>query len=75
MMNKLIILLAVLSLNGCAVYTVGSAAALATTGKSLVDHTSSLLTLNDCDAVRMIARQMHYCEVRDPSVTYNRNGI
>jgi hypothetical protein len=75
-MNKLIILTALgLSQTGCAVYTVTSGVAYLTTSKSATDHATSKLTTGDCDAVRMITRLTYYCEVNDPSVIYNRNGL
>lgn len=74
-MNKLIILTAMcLSQTGCAVYTVTSGVAYLTTSKSVPDHATSKLTTSDCDAVRMVSRLTYYCEVNDPSKTYNRNG-
>ena len=75
MMTKWIIILSTL-LTGCATtYTVTSTAAYVLTGKSVPDHATSKLTTSDCDAVRMITRLTYYCEVNDPSVTYNRNGL
>ena len=75
-MTRLVILLtATLSLNGCAVYTVTSAASLVTTSKSLTDHATSMLAQADCNAVRMVSHASYYCEVNDPSKTYNRNGF
>ena len=75
MMTKWIIILSTL-LSGCATtYTVTSTAALIATGKSLTDHATSKLTLGDCNAVRMVTRLTYYCEVNDPSKTYNRNGL
>ena len=75
MMTKWIAILSATLLTGCATtYTVTSTAALIATGKSLTDHATSKLTYGDCDAVRMVTRLTWYCEVNDPSVTYNRNG-
>jgi len=74
-MTKWIILLSTLAASGCSTYTVTSATAWALTGKSIPDHATSKLTQADCDAVRMVTRLTYYCEVRDPSVTYNRNGL
>jgi len=73
-MTKWIILLSTLATSGCSTYIVTSATAWALTGKSIPDHATSKLTLSDCDAVRMAVKQTYYCEVSDPSVTYNRNG-
>ena len=74
-MTKLLILLISVGLQGCAAYTVSSGATLIVTGKSVTDHMTSKLTYGDCDAVRMITRQTYYCEMNDPSQTYNRNGL
>jgi hypothetical protein len=69
-----IIILAVAKLlTGCAVYTVANTVTYIATDKSIVDHGSSTLVKADCDAVRVIRNGTYYCEVRDVSVTYNRN--
>ena len=70
----MIIILAVAKLlTGCAVYTVANTVTYIATDKSIVDHGSSTLVKADCDAVRVIRNGTYYCEVRDVSVTYNRN--
>jgi hypothetical protein len=61
------------ALMGCAAYTVANTVTYIATDKSLTDHTSSKLVKADCDAVRMAVNGTYYCEVRDVSVTYNRN--
>lgn len=63
------------ALTGCAVYTVANGVAYITTDKSITDHTTSKLVKADCDAVRMAVNGTYYCEVRDISVTYNRNSF
>ena len=62
-------------LNGCAVYSVASGVSLVASQKSLGDHVLSNTIPNaDCSAVNVI-KDKYYCEVRDISKTYNRNGI
>ena len=61
-------------LQACA-YTVVSTASLVTTGKSVGDHALSHAIPNaDCTVVNL-AKDKYYCEVKDISKTYNRNGI
>jgi hypothetical protein len=75
-MTKWITILTAVLTTGCATtYTVTSTATLIATGKSATDHVTSQLTRGDCDAVRMLTRLTYYCEMNDPSKTYNRNGI
>jgi outer membrane lipoprotein SlyB len=75
-MTKWITILTALSLQGCATaYTVTSTATWVATGKSVTDHVTSKLTYGDCDAVRMITKLTYYCEMTDPSKTYNRTGL
>jgi hypothetical protein len=71
--KHLLIIAVVSTLNGCAVYSVANTVTYIATDKSLTDHTSSKLVKADCDAVRMAVNGTYYCEVRDISVTYNRN--
>jgi hypothetical protein len=72
---KWLILPIVLTLNGCAVYKVASGTSLITTGKSLGDHVLSTAIPNaDCTALNLV-KDKYYCEVKDISKTYNRNGI
>ena len=72
---KWLIIPIVLTLNGCAVYTVASGASFVTTGKSVGDHVlSNTIPMADCTVVNLV-KDKYYCEVRDISKTYNRNGI
>ena len=72
---KWLIIPIVLTLNGCAVYTVASGASLITTGKSVGDHVLSNAIPNaDCQVMNVV-KDKYYCEVTDISKTYNRNGI
>ena len=66
-------ILAVCQLTGCAAYTVANGVTYIATDKSIMDHGSSTLVKADCDAVRVVQKGTYYCEVRDVSVTYNRN--
>lgn len=71
---KLLILPIILSLQACA-YTAVSTASLVTTGKSLGDHVlSNTIPMADCTALNLV-KDKYYCEVKDISKTYNRNGI
>jgi hypothetical protein len=56
----------------CAVYTVASVATYAVTDKSLTDHAVSQTSGHDCNITQPFQGK-YYCEVRDISVTYNRN--
>jgi hypothetical protein len=64
----------VLTLNGCA-YTVVSTGTYIATGKSVGDHTASLVTGNDCDSTNYaLGKQDYLCErARELGTTYNRN--
>ena len=74
-MTRWIVIFSAVMCTGCATtYTVTSTASLIATGKSLTDHMTSQLTMGDCNAVRMIKNVSYYCEMNDPSVTYNRNS-
>ncbi len=58
---------------GCAVYTATSTATYLATGKTVVDHGATLVVPNgDCSGNNLVNGQ-YYCEIRDISVTYNRN--
>ncbi len=58
---------------GCAVYTATSTASYLATDKTLTDHAVTLVTPNgDCSSLHVVKGQ-YYCEIRDISVTYNRN--
>ena len=71
---KWLILPIILSLQACA-YTAVSTASFVTTGKSVTDHVLSHAIPNaDCTAVNLV-KDKYYCEVKDISKTYNRNGI
>jgi hypothetical protein len=73
MVKSIVVLSMLVTLNGCAVYTVANTVTYIATDKSIMDHGSSTLAQADCDAVRVIRNGTYYCEVRDISVTYNRN--
>jgi hypothetical protein len=66
----------VLSLTGCAAYSVSNAVTWITTGKSITDHGTSTVTRTDCDSVRAVRELTYYCEsTPDIDIRYNRNGI
>jgi hypothetical protein len=70
-----ILLLATLTLNGCAVYTAANTAAFVTTDKSLTDHTLTAITPNgDCNVTNLF-KGLYYCEIRDIGKTYNRSPL
>ena len=70
---RLITLVSVIALQGCA-YTVTSTVSTIATGKSISDHALST-TGNDCNTLKYtIGRQDYLCEQpRTPDSTYNRN--
>lgn len=72
-MRILITLTILLTLQGCAVYTVSSSVVYLATDKALPDHMSSKLAQADCNAVRVVTQGTYYCEQRDISKTYNRS--
>ena len=75
MKRLLLTLFLVLSQTGCAVYTVTSAATFIVTDKTLTDHAATLAVPNgNCSGIQVLDGK-YYCEIRDVSVTYNRNGI
>jgi hypothetical protein len=71
---KWLIIPVIITLQGCA-YTAVSTATFAVTGKSTTDHVLTTVVPNsDCNAVNIV-KGKYYCEIRDISTTYNRNGI
>jgi hypothetical protein len=67
------LIIPIVCLQGCA-YTVASTASLATTGKSITDHTLTALVPNsDCNIMN-VAKGHYYCEISDPTQHYNRSG-
>jgi hypothetical protein len=75
-LNRTVLALSlVTTLSGCAVYTGVSTATLVTTQKSLTDHIlTKAVPYSDCNALNLLDSK-YYCEIRDISKTYNRNGI
>lgn len=70
---KWLIIPVVLSLQACA-YTAVSTASFIVTGKSTTDHiVTAVVPHADCNVTHIIDDK-YYCEVRDISRTYNRNG-
>ena len=45
-----------------------------TTSKSIPDHALSAITDADCNVFNPF-KGLYYCEIQDPSKTYNRSGI
>jgi hypothetical protein len=69
------LLVLALSQTACAVYTVASGASLITTEKSLGEHAlTQMIPYSDCGALNLV-KGRYYCEIQDPSKTYNRSGI
>lgn len=66
------LLIAPISLSGCAVYTAASIGSYATTGKGLGDHAGSAVTGGDCNLVMNTYNGKYVCEM---PVVYNRNGL
>lgn len=76
-MGKLVVICLLLS--GCAApvglaYTGVSTGSFITTDKTLTDHITSTATDADCNIMNIFDGK-YYCEVRDISVTYNRNAF
>jgi hypothetical protein len=67
--------LLVLSCSGCAPMLAVSAVSTVATGKSLADHTVSLVSGADCSTLEFArGEQDYYCERRrEPGTTYNRS--
>jgi uncharacterized protein YceK len=68
-------LILVLTLSGCAVMTAVNTVSAVSTGKTVTDHTTSLITQKDCNAWRMSTELTYYCEyLHDAGTRYNRTG-
>lgn len=63
----------VVSIANTSYSAVNTGAALAT-DKGVTDRVVSTIADADCD-IWNVAKGLYYCEVRDPSRTYNRNGF
>lgn len=79
-MRQLIILLTTAQLaTGCAgpmaiAYTVTSTTTLATTGKTIPEHTAGRLTDSDCSIWNALVDLAYICEYnKNPAYTYNRD--
>ena len=71
---KWLIIPAIAILQGCA-YTAVSTATFVATGKSTTDHVlTTIVPMSDCNVTNLLDSK-YYCEIRDISKTYNRNGI
>lgn len=64
-------ILVLLSLQGCAAYTLVSITTIATTSKGPMDHATSLVSGHECNIAQPLKGQ-YYCEVVP---RYNRNPI
>jgi len=74
-MKQLACILALVSQTGCAVYTVASTTSLITTDKSLADHAlTATIPYSDCGTFNLF-KGLYYCEIQDPSQTYNRSAF
>lgn len=72
-MNKLIwLFVIVLSLQGCAVYTVASVGSYVATGKGVADHAGSAVTGGDCNLIVHTVNGEYVCEM---PIVYNRSGL
>ena len=69
---RVILILLVLNLQACAVYSVASVGSYAVSGKGLTDHAASLASGGDCNALKHLYQGRYTCEM--PPV-YNRSGI
>ena len=68
----LVLVVMLVSLQGCAVYTVASVGTYVTTGKGIGDHVGSAVTGGDCNLIKHTYTGEYVCEM---PVVYNRNGI
>jgi len=69
------LLVPIILLQGCTIYTVASTTSLVVTDKSLTDHAlTQMVPYSDCGTLNLF-KGLYYCELQDPSETYNRNGI
>ena len=56
-------------------YSLASTGTWAVTGKSFTDRAvEQVVPYSDC-SVWNVLEHLHYCEIQDPSQTYNRNSI
>lgn len=70
---KWLIIPVIFCLQACA-YTAVSTASFVITGKSTTDHAlTAVVPMADCNITNTV-NDKYYCEVRDISRTYNRNG-
>ena len=68
-------LILVHALSGCAVTTAVNTVSAISTGKTVTDHTASLVTQKDCNAWRASTELTYYCEyLHDAGTRYNRNA-
>jgi hypothetical protein len=74
-MNRLIVTLTLTLTTSCTTVTGISLATQATTGKSLADHTLSLVSGNDCNSIKYaVGEQDYLCEqARTASTSYVRD--
>lgn len=77
---KWLIIPLVFALQGCTAYNIYSAVNISTgvtTGKSIPDHTASLVSNTDCSTYKFATgKQDYWCEQpRDPATTYNRSSF
>jgi uncharacterized membrane protein len=64
----------VTTLSGCAVYTGMSVTTAVTTGKSMSEHTASVITGYDCGVKNWIDHKHNWCEQRrDAGTNYVRS--
>jgi len=62
-----------LTQQGCAAYTVANTTTYIVTDKTIADHTLTAVVPNGDCATNNLFKGLYYCEIRDVSVTYNRN--
>lgn len=73
---KLIILTLVLAqLGGCAAYGIASTASYVVTDKTLADHVATQAVPYSNCATNNLFQGLYYCEIQDPSKTYNRSAF
>lgn len=68
----IVLIVMLLSMQGCMAYTVASVGSYAVTGKGIADHAGSAVTGGDCNAIKHTYTGEYICEM---PVVYNRSGI
>lgn len=68
----ILLVVLILSIQGCVAYNVASVGSYAVTGKGISDHVGSAVTGGDCNLIKHTYTGEYICEM---PVVYNRNGF